>query len=45
MNYKKIIIGGIAGGIAYFFLGWLVYGILLANFMELEPKLAKKMDM
>ena len=34
MNIKKIIIGGLAGGIGYFFLGWLVYGILLAGYMK-----------
>jgi hypothetical protein len=34
MNTKKIIIGGLAGGIGYFFLGWLVYGILLSGYMK-----------
>lgn len=33
MNPNKFLIGGIAGGIAYFLLGWLVYGILLMDFM------------
>ncbi|MFZ4401940.1 MAG: hypothetical protein ACOYO1_18065 [Bacteroidales bacterium] len=32
METKKILFGGITGGIAYFFLGWLIYGILLNNF-------------
>jgi len=32
MGTKKILLGGFAGGIAYFFLGWLIYGILLNNF-------------
>ena len=34
MNNKRIFIGGIAGGILYFLLGWLVYGILLMDFMN-----------
>jgi Protein of unknown function (DUF1761) len=31
---KKILIGGIAGGILFFLLGWLVYGILLMDYMN-----------
>jgi hypothetical protein len=34
MNTKKFLIGGIAGGIVYFLLGWVVYGMLLSNFMK-----------
>lgn len=34
MSTKKTIIGGIAGGITYFVLGWLVYGMLLMDFMR-----------
>ena len=30
----KILRGTIFGGIAYFFLGWLIYGILLMNFFS-----------
>lgn len=33
MNFKKLLIGGIAGGVAFFLLGWLIYGKLLMNFM------------
>ena len=33
MNTSKMLISGIAGGIAAFFAGWLIYGILLADFM------------
>jgi hypothetical protein len=33
MNTKKFLIGGITGGVAFFLLGWLVYGILLMDFM------------
>jgi hypothetical protein len=29
---KKIIWGGLAGGVAYFLLGWLLYGILLKDY-------------
>ena len=34
MKTSKIILGGIAGAVAFFFLGWLVYGIILNDFME-----------
>ena len=34
---NKFLIGGIVGGIAYFLLGWLVYGILLMDFMTSNP--------
>jgi uncharacterized membrane protein len=30
----KFLLAGLAGGIFYFFLGWLVYGILLMDFYE-----------
>lgn len=33
MNTTKMLISGIAGGIAAFFAGWLIYGILLTDFM------------
>lgn len=32
MKTSKIILGGLAGTIAFFFLGWLVYGIILSDF-------------
>ena len=32
MDSKKFLIGGIVGGIAYFLLGWLAYGMLLTDF-------------
>jgi len=31
MNLKKLTLGALAGGILYFLLGWLVYGILLKD--------------
>lgn len=34
MNTKKFLIGGIVGGIAYFLLGWLFYGNLLAQYFH-----------
>jgi hypothetical protein len=34
MNTNKFLIGGIIGGIAYFLLGWLIYGMLLMDFMS-----------
>ena len=40
MNIKKLLMGGIAGGIAFFLLGWLIYGKLLMGFMTAHPGLA-----
>jgi hypothetical protein len=34
MNSQKFIVGGIVGGIAYFILGWVIYGMLLRDFMS-----------
>lgn len=33
MNIKKVAIGGLAGGIVSFLLGWLIYGMLLVDYM------------
>ncbi len=33
MNSKKFLIGGLAGGVVFFLLGWLLYGMLLMDFM------------
>lgn len=33
MNTTKMLISGIAGGIAAFFAGWIIYGMLLMDFM------------
>ncbi len=30
---NKTILGGLVGGVAFFLLGWLIYGILLKDFM------------
>jgi hypothetical protein len=40
MNIKKLLIGGLAGGVAFFLLGFLIYGNLLMNFMANNPGLA-----
>lgn len=52
MNWTKLIIGTVIAGIIYFFLGWLVYGILLADAMplaegmkELIERKPEEMDM
>jgi hypothetical protein len=34
MNTNKILLGGLLGGIAFFLLGWVVYGIVLMDFMR-----------
>ena len=33
MNTNKILLGGIAGGITFLLLGWVVYGMLLKDYM------------
>ncbi len=32
MKTNKILLGGIAGGVSFFLLGWLIYGILLIDY-------------
>lgn len=34
MNTNKMLLSGVAGGIAFFLLGFLVYGVLLMKFFE-----------
>lgn len=34
MDVRKLLLGTLVGGIALFLLGWLIYGFLLASFME-----------
>lgn len=34
MNTNKFLVGGIIGGVVNFLLGWLVWGMLLMNFMN-----------
>lgn len=44
MNIKKLFAGGITGGILFFLLGWLIYGILLMDFMKANPGAASGFD-
>jgi len=37
MDIKKLFMGGITGGVLFFLLGWVIYGILLMNFMTAHP--------
>ncbi|MDP1727836.1 MAG: hypothetical protein Q8M15_13710 [Bacteroidota bacterium] len=32
MNLNKILLGGVVGGVLYFLLGWLFYGVLAADY-------------
>ena len=34
MRTNKILLAGLAGGVVYFLLGWLIYGMVLASFMD-----------
>ena len=34
---KKILVGGIAGGVAYFLFGYVIYGIILMGFVSAHP--------
>ena len=36
---KKILLGGLSGGIAYFLIGYVIYGILLMGFVTSHPGL------
>jgi hypothetical protein len=44
MNTKKFLIGGLVGGIVYFFLGYLFYGTLLAGFFHSNAGTATGVD-
>ncbi len=44
MDIKKLLMGGIVGGILYFGLGYLVYGNLLMEFMKDHPGTATGVD-
>ena len=44
MDIKKLLMGGIVGGILYFGLGYLVYGNLLMEFMKNHPGAATNVD-
>ena len=34
MKTNKILLGGLAGGVTFFILGWLVYGVLLMDYVR-----------
>lgn len=42
----KILLGGIVGGVTFFLLGWLIYGIILTDFMttNMNQCMATPMD-
>ncbi len=44
MNTKKFLIGGLVGGIIYFFLGYLFYGNLLSDFFQKNAGTATGVD-
>ena len=33
MKTNKILLGGLAGGVAFFLLGWLIYGMVMMDYM------------
>jgi hypothetical protein len=35
---KSLLMKGLLGGVSYFFLGWIVWGMLLAGFMETHTR-------
>lgn len=44
MDIKKLLTGGIVGGILFFALGYLIYGNLLTGFMQKHPGTASGVD-
>lgn len=46
MNTKKFLLGTVVGGVAFFLIGWLLYGILLHDFMSQHgnPAASKSME-
>jgi hypothetical protein len=46
MNTNKILVGGIIGGVVFFLLGWLIWGIILAGYMAANSNqcMMKPMD-
>ena len=44
MNIQKILIGGVIGGVVYFLLGWLVWGILLREAMAIPADIASVIE-
>jgi uncharacterized membrane protein len=44
MNTKNFLIGGIVGGVVFFLLGYLFYGVLLTDFFREHPGTATNVD-
>jgi hypothetical protein len=46
MNTNRILVGGIVGGVVFFLLGWLIYGIILAGYFAANgnPSIMRPMD-
>ncbi|MBS1667413.1 MAG: hypothetical protein JST58_08555 [Bacteroidetes bacterium] len=44
MNIKKLLLPGIAGGVVFFLLGWLIYGVVLMDFMKAHTGLVSAVD-
>ncbi len=44
MNWTKFTLSTLIGGIAYFLLGWLVYGILFQDALAIAPEFAEKVQ-
>jgi hypothetical protein len=44
MNSQKFLVGGIVGGIIYFLLGWVIYGMLLKDFMAANSTMPMRAD-
>jgi hypothetical protein len=46
MNTNKILVGGVVGGIVFFFLGWLIWGAILMDYMTANCNqcMARPMD-
>jgi hypothetical protein len=44
MNTKNFLIGGIVGGVVFFLLGYLFYGVLLTDFFHNHPGTATNVD-
>ncbi len=42
MKTNKILLAGLAGAVLNFFLGWLVYGMLLYDFITVPAEVQKK---
>ena len=44
MNWTKFTLSTLIGGIGYFLLGWLIYGILFQEALAIAPELAERVQ-